>query len=555
MPSPLRFKRLSIALTLLGASALPAYALAETPTLTPEFIYKYLVGEVAAQRGDPALAASLFYDLAQSSQNGPLAERATRMAVYAHQQTLAIRSASLWAELDPASTEAKQAMAQMLLASGNLSDAKPYLKKLLEKEDTRASGFLFLNEALAQQPDKAGVLKLIQELAQPYPQLPEARFAIAHSALSAGKPELALKESRVAAELRPGWDLPALFEGSLLERNAPEQALAYYRDFLNQYPAAKEVRLAYAKLLVNQKQLDAARQQFAQLVQESDNAELSMVVGLLAAELGDYSQADTYFQQALGRGYNDPQRIYLYLGQSAEKQNKLDAALELYRRIREGDHFLEAQLRIAGILMNRDGLAAARDSLHAIPNLSGEQQASVNQLEASFLMQAKQPQEAYDLLETTIKTLPNSPELIYDYAMAAERMRHYDVMEKQLRTLMVLKPEYAQAYNALGYSLADRGVRLDEAQKLIEKANALSPNDYFILDSLGWVYYRLGNQEKALAYLRQAYALHPDPEIAAHLGEVLWRLGKQEEARQTWESALKQFPDNQVLIDSIKKSR
>jgi tetratricopeptide (TPR) repeat protein len=170
-----------------------------------------------------------------------------------------------------------------------------------------------------------------------------------------------------------------------------------------------------------------------------------------------------------------------------------------------------------------------------------------------LLVQAKRPQEAFDLLRETVETLPNSPDLIYDYAMVAERVQRFDVMEHELNKLILLKPDMGHAYNALGYSLADRNERLDEAQTLIEKALALNPSDYFILDSMGWLKYRRGQLSQALDYLKRAYAVQPDPEIAAHLGEVLWQQGNREEAIKTWENALHEHPDNEVLLNTSKK--
>ena len=185
--------------------------------------------------------------------------------------------------------------------------------------------------------------------------------------------------------------------------------------------------------------------------------------------------------------------------------------------------------------------------------MTDAQRAAVVHSQANVLTQAKRYQEAYSRLENAINTLPNSPELVYDFAMAAERINKIDVMERELRKLIKMQPEFSQAYNALGYSLADRNVRLEEARVLIEKAHELSPEDHYILDSLGWVYYRLGNLDKALDYLRRAYSQQPDPEIAAHLGEVLWKQGKRDEAVKTWEAAISAFPENEVLLNTNRK--
>jgi tetratricopeptide (TPR) repeat protein len=557
--SPHSLRRASLALAILFASlGAQAQEAAPPPTegLTSEFIFKYLVGEVAGQRGDIALASSVFFELAKSTRDPRLAERAARAAVYGNQQQLAIRSAGLWAELDPDSVEAQQAMAQLLLSTGNLEDARPFLEKLLVANDTRANGFLYLNGVLSRHPDKDAALALVQDLAAPYPKQAEAKFAVAHMAFNAGQNELALQELGAAETLRPGWESAAALHGEILLRESPDKALAFFHSFLEKYPETSNIRLTYAKLLVNEKKLDEARTQFTKLADAvQENPEMAVVVGLLAGQLGDYAQADKYFKQALEHNYKEPEQLYLYLGQSAEKQKRNDQAYEWYKQVTSDELRFDAQLRIASLLASEKKLPEARKMLQTLPNLTSEQQAVALQVEANLLVQEKQYAEAYAILDRAINTLPNTPEMIYDFAMLAEKVLRFDVMEQQLRKLITLKPDFAQAYNALGYTLADRNVRLDEAAGLIEKALALSPDDHYILDSMGWVQYRRGMLNEAADYLRRAYSEKTDPEIAAHLGEVLWQQGKRDEAVKTWEEALRAHPDNEVLLNTTKKFR
>jgi tetratricopeptide (TPR) repeat protein len=557
---PFSIKRAALAIALscagIGVQAGQAAPPPQAQGLTSEFVYQYLVGEVAGQRGDVALASSIFYELAKNTRDARLAERAARAAVYGNQQHLAIRSAALWAELDPQSIEAQQAMAQLLLTTGRLEDARPYLEKLLVAEETRANGFLYLNGVLSRHPDKETALEIVQALAAPYPQQAEARLAVAHLAYNAGQHQLAVQELTAAESLRPGWETAAALHGEVLLRESPDKAMQFYRDYLKKYPEASNIRLTYAKLLVNEKKLDEARVQFTQLADTvQDNPEMAVVVGLLAGQLGDYPQADKYFKQALEHGYKEPEQLYLYLGQSAEKQKRYADAHAWYRQVQSDELRFDAQLRRASLLATENKLPEARNLLHSIPNMTSEQEAIALQVEANLLVQNKQHEEAYAILDRAINTLPNTPEMIYDFAMLAEKVQRFDVMEQQLRKLILLKPDFAQAYNALGYTLADRNERLDEAASLIEKALELSPNDHYILDSMGWVQYRLGMLEEAADYLRRAYSEQTDPEIAAHLGEVLWQQGKREEALKTWEEALRAHPDNEVLINTTKKFR
>jgi tetratricopeptide (TPR) repeat protein len=556
-----QLKRIVIALALLSSSLT---ALADTKTTavikpaittpTPEFVYKYLLGEVAGQRGDVVLASQLFLDLAKQTRDARLAERAARSAAFAQQPGIALQAATLWVELDPDSIEAQQASSQLLIASGNLKQAKPHIEKLLAKEDTRANGFLYLPSLLASQQDKVEVLNAVTAFAKPYPKLPEAHFAVAQAAWAADKPDIAKSALDAANKLRPGWELAAQMQAQMLLKESPEKAIAFYQDFLSKHPKANDVRMAYAKLLVSQKKYNEAKPEFVKLVESSNGSpEISAVVGILSLESSDYLMADKYFQQAISAGFKEPDQLHLYLGRSAERQKLDDKALTWYDKIQPGDHYLDGRLSAANVIARTKNVDAAIKLLDEVEDLTPEQQMLVIQTEAGMLNQAKREQEAFDMLQKATQSWPDSVEIIYDFAMAAERVGKLDVMEAELRKSIKLKPDFAAAYNALGYSFADRNIKLQEAKNLIETALQLQPGDHYMLDSLGWVHYRLGNLEKAAENLRKAYDIQADPEIAAHLGEVLWKQGKEEEAKKIWASALKDFPENAVLVATAKK--
>ena len=533
----------------------PASAEPRITTATPEFVYKYLLGEIAGQRGDVTLASQLFLDLAKQTHDARLAERAARAAAYANQPAIALQASTLWVELDPNSIEAQQASSQLLVASGNFKQAMPHIKQLLTKADTRANGFLFLNTLLANQKDKNEVLQAVQELAAPYPSLPEAQLAIAQAAFIADKPDVANKALAEADRLHPGWEIAAQMKGQLLYRESPEKAIAFYQDFLKQNPNANDVRMTYAKLLVNQKRYAEAKPEFVKLIDAAKGSpEISAVVGLLSLESQDYTGADKYFQQSIANGFKEPEQLYLYLGRSSELQKNDTKALTWYDKVpAESPRYLESRLAAATIIARTKNLDTAIKMLDEVNDLTPEQQVIVIQTQANMLGQAKRNQESFDLMQKAVQNLPNSPELIYDYAMAAERLGKLDIMETELRKVILMKPDYAAAYNALGYSFADRNIKLEEAKSLIETALKLQPNDHYMLDSLGWVHYRLGNLSLAVEILRKAYQMQDDPEIAAHLGEVLWKQGLQAEAKKIWGLALKEHPSNDVLVATAKK--
>lgn len=521
----------------------------ETPVLTPDFVYKYLVAEVAGQRGDLATSGSIFFDLARANRDPRLAERAAKIAAQANIANLAIPAAKLWSELDPTSTEAQQAVTEIMIATGRLSAAEPYLAKLLVKEDTRAGGFLYLNVLLSRSADKAGTLRLVQSLAKPYPKLAEAQFAIGQAAWSAGQNDLALQALQQAGKLKPGWHIAALLQGQILFDKSPQAALDFHQHYLDQYPEANEIRINMAKLLVSQKQYAAAKKEYPLILKNAKNSpEVTAVVGLLAFQSTDYAAAEGYFKQALAADFKEVDQIYLYLGLSAEKQQHDEAAINWYNKVQPGQRYLEAQLNLANVIARTQSVDIAIEKLDALEDLNTEQQILVIQSQAVLLTKAKRNQDAFELLGKAVKNLPNTPDLVYDYALAAERILKFDVMEAELRKAIEAKPDFAAAYNALGYSYADRNIKLDESIALIEKALSINPNDHYALDSLGWAHYRKGNLDKAIDYLQQAYGSSADPEIAAHLAEALWQKGQREAAQKLWREALIANPGNEVLL-------
>jgi tetratricopeptide (TPR) repeat protein len=523
--------------------------------LTAQSLYQYLVGEVALQRGQPELAAEALLDLARQTRDPRLAQRATETAIQGRQAAQAGDAALLWQSLDPESHQATQAAAALLVNSGRLSDARPYLEKLIAAEgESRAAAFLHLNQMLARQRDREAVLALVQDLAKPYPDSPEAHFAIAQAAWSAGKRQEAVAELRLADRLRPGWEHAALFQGQALQQVSVSDALEFYRAFLHDYPKASEVRLAYARLLVSEKSYPQARAEFQRVLDDTpNNAEIGFAIGLLALQASDLAAAETYLQRALTAGYKDKDLVHFYLGQIAEERKQLKQAAEWFSRVGPGEHYINAQIRYAGALAKQGQLDEASRHLQQIQPQNIAQRALLIQAEAQLLREAKQFQAAFEVLGKGLEKLPNHPELLYDHAMAAEKLNLLDVVEKDLRQLIQIKPDHAHAYNALGYTFAERGIRLEEARQLTEKALSLDPDNPLIMDSLGWAYYRLGEHGKAVEWLKKAHELRQDPEIAAHLGEVLWVQGQRDEARKIWQSALQQAPENDVLRNVMQK--
>lgn len=534
---------------------------AETPKrelpdqeLTAQTLYQYLIGELALQRNQPDLAAQALLDLAKGSRDPRLAQRAMETAIQGRQATQAVDAAMLWQALEPDSLQATQAAAALLLNSGRLGEARPYLEKIIARTgEHRAGGFLHLNQMLARQRDREAALELVRELAKAYPDSAEAHYATAQATWNADKPDQALNELQQAERLKPGWELAALFHAQILQQKSGAESIDFMRAFLDKHPKAKDVRLTYARLLVNEKQYRQARAEFQHLMDDDPgNPDVAFAIGLLALQEGDLEAADGYLQQALAAGHKDGDMVRFYLGQAAEERKRWDEAATWYSGVEHGEQHLNARIRHAGLMSRQGKLEEARKYLQQAKTQNERERILLIQAESQLLREAKHYQTSLEVLGRGLEKQPDNPDLLYDHAMAAEKLGQVDVMEKDLRRLIQLRPDNAHAYNALGYSLADRNLRLDEARELVEKAAELKPEDPFIMDSLGWVYFRLGQHARALDLLRRALAVGNDPEIAAHLGEVLWAQGQREEARAVWQSALKQAPENESLRNVMR---
>src|SRR5258708_8893965 len=263
-----------------------------------------------------------------------------------------------------------------------------------------------------------------------------------------------------------------------------------------------------------------------------DSSDMAVAVARLSLQLKDYDAAEKYLKSLIESPYRDKDGVRLYLGQVAEERKNLPEALRWYGEVSGGEQCVQAEIRYAQVLARQGKLDEARAHLQQAAAKDSQQRVQLVLAEAQLLRDANQPKAAFDLVGQALERLPNNPELLYDYAMLAEKIERVDILEASLRKLIEIRPEHAHAYNALGYSLADRNQRLPEARELIEKALKLAPDDSFIIDSMGWVLYRMGDLKDSLGYLRRAFAGRPDPEIAAHLGEVLWAMGERADARR-----------------------
>ncbi|MSQ89109.1 MAG: tetratricopeptide repeat protein [Betaproteobacteria bacterium] len=523
--------------------------------LSAQMLYDFLLGEIAVQRGSPGLAAQTFLDLAKRTRDPRIARRAVEIANSARLPVLALESARLWHETDPTSAQALQTVTVLLVGAKRVDEVEPYLAKLFATDaNAAANGFMQLGRLLATNADPATNLRLVRKLAERYPQLPQAHLALSQAAAAANDEPLALAEVRSAARLRPDWENAALYEAQLLQRRSPAEAAKRLAAFLDKYPDSREVRLSYARMLILDKRYPEARAEFESIVKRfPKDTEALYSVGLLAFQVKEYAVAEANLKRLLELGFRDANSVRYTLGQIAEEQKDWPRAIEWYQAIQRGEQALPARMRTANAIAKQGKLEEARAYLRGISVQNESQRAQLLVAEAVLLREANLHREAFELLGQALVKSPDQPELLYDHALTAEKLDRFDVLESSLKRLIQLKPDHAHAYNALGYSFAERNVRLPEAKQLIEKALEFAPADFFIIDSLGWVLYRMGDLKGAARELRRAWEGRPDGEIGAHLGEVLWALGQHDEARRIWQEALKVSPENESLQKTLKR--
>lgn len=525
--------------------------------LTDRLLYEFLLGDIALQRGKPELAAQAYLDIAKTTRDPRVAKRAAQLTFEAHQYDQSVEAFKLWQQLEPDSPLAKQMLISLLLTGGKLEEARPKVVELLAAEPEN-TGRIFMNlyGLLVRVQDKAAALDWLVVVAHPYPKVAEAHWALAQAAAAANKFELALSEAHQANELRPDWDIALMLEAQLLQRSDAQKALSMLQTYVQKHDDNKEVRLFYARMLLEQKQYVTAREEFGNLLQQHPGSpELAFAIALISIQLGELERAENELRQALASKdkNKDDDTLHYYLGQLGEAKKDEVAALQHYRQIKKGEYVYPARLRVAYLLNKSGKLDEARKALNLAVASSDGQRVQLVMIESQFLRDAKQYAESFKVVSRGLEKFPNHPELLYQSALIADNMKKSDKFEQLLRKLIQIEPDNAHAYNALGYSLLERNVRIPEAMELVSKAYKLAPDDAAITDSMGWGYYRLGQYEKSVELLSRAYQANPDPEIAAHLGEVMWVKGDQEGARKIWSESSKNNPKNEALQAVINK--
>jgi tetratricopeptide (TPR) repeat protein len=537
--------------------------------LTAELFYELVLGELNLSGGEPGVAFSLILDSARKSNDPRLFQRAVEIALQSRSGDAALQAARAWHEALPESREANRYLLQILVALNRVQDTLEPLRADLAMVELleRPQAFAAIPRTYARVTDKPLAATVVEQALAAYL---DDKAVGASAWTTVGRMRLMAGDTSGALEAaRRGQALDAKAEGPVmlaLEMLGPKAPLA--EPLVKQYMAAQpspEMRMAYARVLLDGLRYAEANQQLTLVTKEKpDFAEAWLVQGTLQAQDNLLPAAETSLQRYVtltqaqpaaeerGRGLA---QAYLALAQVAEKRKDYAGAEAWLNKIDNADDLFGAQNRRASLLAKQGKMTQARALLRTLPERNAAESRLKMTAEVQLLRDNKDYQGAYDLLAAAIAKDPKDVDLLYDQAMVAEKLNKLDEMERLLRELIAIKPDFHHAYNALGYSLADRNVRLPEARQLIQKALEFVPNDPFISDSLGWVEFRMGNKEEALRILDQAYKSKPDAEIAAHLGEILWSMGQRDRAASVWKEGLLLNSENETLQETLKRLR
>lgn len=546
----------------LAATREPAAPAAEAPTPPPappvvygsfseETLYSLLAAELAGQRNRFDIALDNYVTQANKTQDPGVAERAFRIAEYMGADQSALQTSLIWARTAPDDLDAQRAAAIQLARGGRYDESMAYMEKVLQGKGDTHFDFLALSAAETDQATRDGLLHGFERLLAKYPRNSQLIFGKALLLQQDGKAEEAL----TLLERNPSQDgeiAPLLLRARLLQNlDRGDEAVPLLDKAVRKAPDDKRLRLALARTLVEQNRIDDAKVQFQVLLQQNpDDDELRYSLALVCLEAKAWEEAEGYLDDLVERGAH-VDSAHLNLGRVAEERNDPQQALTQYALVGPGTDYLPAQLRQADILVANGQAAEASRRLAASRAANPEYAAQLYLVEVETLADNDKVEQAWTVLEQALKEFPGDSSLLYTRAMLAEKRGDLAQLERDLRSILQREPDNAMALNALGYTLSDRTNRYAEAKALIEKAHQLNPDDPAVLDSLGWVNYRLGNLDEAERLLRQALERFPDHEVAAHLGEVLWAQGKQREARQVWGNALKDQPDSPTLRSTL----
>ena len=542
----------------IGSTPIPPEPISEAPApkgkakdavysqFSKESLFALLTAEIAGQRNRFDVALGNYLDQARTTRDAGVIARAMQIAEFlgAHEQ--ALEMALLWVDVAPNDPQALRAGALQLARAGDHAQAMQLMERVLDLHGETNFDFLALAAAQTDAETRQSMLQSLEGLRQQNPENAQITFSTALLMQQDGRSEEALELLEALPDSVASQPTTMLQARLLADQGNSEQAIEVLQEGLRHFPDNTRMRLLMARLLVAEDNMDAAATQFAALVQQNpDDAELLLTLGLVNLENDDPKAAIPYLERAdqVSPG-NSIARYHLGLAYQAAGDEQ--SAIQAWRSVGPGNEYLTSRLQLAQALAGQGRIEELGQIMAADRNVYPQQALALYLLEVEALTSVDR-KLALQRINDALTEFEGNSDLLYTRAMLREQLGDSAGFEEDLRSIITAEPDNAMALNALGYTLADRNERLDEALTLIERAHQLEPDDPAIIDSLGWAHYRLGNLERAEAYLRRAYQAMPDQEVAAHLGEVLWQQGRKREAIELWEEAMQDSEQDELI--------
>ncbi|MDH5765797.1 MAG: tetratricopeptide repeat protein [Gammaproteobacteria bacterium] len=531
--------------------------LARVNELTGDILFDLLAGEFAGLNGQLDEATRYYLRAAETTNDPQVVARATHIALFAKKYDTVLELCKRWRLVSDDLLSISRIETIALLHTGKTAQAVEAIESvIIENDQVVKASIGWLSHILKKEASDDMAVKVLNTLDEKHPD--QAYLLLLLARYEAGEKNYprAMAVIERVIQLAPDISDAYLIKAQMLSATGRDvEAVAAVEMAVEKRPDDNNLRLQYARMLVQLKRYDEAWMEFKHLEQATpDNNSLLLSLGLLSIETGKIELAKEYLQKLIDAGAGDSQAHY-YLGRIQQSQNEVMPAIANYERVLGGDYMVDARIRSAGLYAKT---GRVDDALAKLKQLMSHSQNNSDQIrvylaQGTLLSEARRDREALEIYNRAIKGAPENTDLLYARALTAEKLDMLDVTESDLRTVLNVDPDNANALNALGYTLADRTDRLVEAKEYILKAATLLPDDPAILDSLGWVYFRLGEYQSALKWLHKAFAQLEDAEIAAHLGETLWQTGKLDDAKKIWNRGLELQADNPVLLDTMKR--
>ncbi|MGR8997782.1 MAG: tetratricopeptide repeat protein [Gammaproteobacteria bacterium] len=520
-------------------------------SIDPDVMFMLLTAELAGQRGQYDIALEGYMEAAKRVHDPRFAERAAMIAMYMKDSDKTDEAVALWLRQDPKNQIARKIAALSVLRAGNKQAAVEHLNVLLEGD---SAGFENAVLELANVLQKDGKVSLLydalESLSSQYPDKAEIYFMQSLLAMQMKDKNLAEKNIQQALKVKPDWDKALIFQAQIAVFSGDlNTAISLLKEASDKYPDNNKIKKLLAQVLIKAEEYQQAGEVYQSMIAaDPKDYESQFALGLVYMQLEQDDQAEEVFNKLLEHTEWQYQAGF-YLGKIEEKRGHTKKALAWFDKVTDGPLVFEASLSAISLLAKNKQFNEANYRLSTLQSKFPKQKLRILLVQAELYNQQKQYVQAFNLLTKGLTDSPDQKELLYTRALIAERLGKPDVAEADLKKILVQEPDNVEALNALGYTLLSKPERYAEAEKYLQKALRLQPNEAVIIDSYGWLQFKLGNTEKALEYLQQAYQKQQENEIAAHLAEALWVSGRKDEARELFNKAIKDSPEDEYLLD------